>query len=83
MIFMQPVTWLMLGIATITFIVAFLLGRDYEKHEFLDETVGVMVHYNKDTDDIEKVIYYYSNQAYDEDMRSIKEEGIEVQENEE
>ena len=68
---------------TIVFAIAFWLGKDYEKKSILENTVGVMAHFNKYTDEIEKVVYYYSKEAYDEDMAVMKQEGIEVVNNEE
>lgn len=65
-------------LATIIFIVAFWLGKDCEKHSLIDDSVGVMAHLNKYTDEVEKVIYYYSIEAYDEDLIKLKESEVEV-----
>ena len=69
-------------IVTIGFVVGFWLGRDYEKNSMLEGVVGVTSHINQYNDAVEIVSYYYSEEAYNEEVRRLKEQGIEVRDDE-
>lgn len=55
------------------YIIGFLLGRKYEKDTILDGVHGVLSQINKDDLQVDSVTYYYSKEAYDIAVKTIKE----------
>ena len=66
--------------AVLLYIIGFFLGRKYEKDEMMDEVVGVLAEINKTTNQVETVTYYYSEKAYNDKIKYLKEVGEEYYE---
>ena len=72
--------WLILAGAILLYIIGFLLGRKYEKDNILDGVYGVLSQVNKNDLQIDSVTYYYTKEAYDEEIKRLKELGEEYYE---
>ena len=72
--------WLTLAGAILLYIIGFLLGRKYEKDSILDGVYGVLSQVNKNDLQIDSVTYFYTQEAYDAEVKRIKELGEEYYE---
>ena len=64
----------------ILYIIGFLLGRKYEKDRILEGVYGVLSQINKTNFEVDSVTYYYSKDAYDAELKKLKELGEEYYE---
>lgn len=71
--------WTIIG-AIILYFVGFLLGRKYEKDSILEDVYGVLSQINKNDMTVDSVTYYYTKEAYDAEVKRIKELGEEYYE---
>lgn len=71
--------WTIIG-AIILYFVGFLLGRKYEKDSILEDVYGVLSQINKNDMTVDSVTYYYTKEAYDTEVKRIKELGEEYYE---
>lgn len=71
--------WLII-VGILMYTIGFFLGRKYERDSVLEETVGVLAQINKHTLNVESVTYYYSKEAYDKQLKQLKENGEEYYE---
>lgn len=71
--------WLTLCGAIALYIIGFLFGRHYEKDYIMEGVYGVMSKMDKDTMEIASVTYYYSEEAYNAEVKELKEKGKNVQ----
>lgn len=72
--------WLTIIGAIILYIIGFLLGRKYEKDAIMDGVYGVLSQINKSDMVVDSVTYYYTKEAYDEEIKRLKELGEEYYE---
>ena len=72
--------WLTVVGAMLSYIIGFLLGRKYEKDNILDGVYGVLSKVNKNDLQIDSITYFYTQEAYDEAIKRIKETGEEYYE---
>lgn len=72
--------WLTIIGAMILYIIGFLLGRKYEKDSIMDGVYGVLSQINKNDMVVDSVTYYYTKEAYDEEIKRLKELGEEYYE---
>lgn len=72
--------WYLLAAVIGIYFLGFYLGRKYEQAEITEGVVGVLASINKYNDHVETVTYYYSQAAYDEKIKELKEQGEEYYE---
>lgn len=64
----------------VLYTIGFLLGRKYEKDSIMDGVYGVLSQINKNDMVVDSVTYYYTKEAYDEEIKRLKELGEEYYE---
>ena len=62
-------------IAIVLYIIGFFLGRKYESDDFMRRVYGVTYEFDKYKGTVDSVTYYYSQQAYDNKVKILKEQG--------
>ena len=72
--------WKVLLISIAMYVAGILIGRKLEKDKVINGVVGVLAEINKNNSEIESVTYYYSEQAYDDKVKELKENGEEYYE---
>lgn len=69
-------TLITLIIAIAVYFIGFWIGKIYERSQIYQDSIGVMVKTNKETRDIESITFYYTHEAYEDDIARLKEEGV-------
>ena len=64
----------------VLYIIGFFLGRKYERDAIMDGVYGVLSQINKNDMIVDSVTYYYTKEAYDEEIKRLKELGEEYYE---
>lgn len=64
----------------VLYIIGFFLGRKYERDAIMDGVYGVLSQINKNDMIVDSVTYYYTKEAYDEEIKKLKELGEEYYE---
>lgn len=72
--------WILVGVAIGMYILGFFLGRKYERDELYDSSVGVLVKFDKTSDEIDSITFYYSQEVYDDTIKQLKDSGDEYYE---
>lgn len=62
-------------IAIALYVIGFFLGRKYEKDDFMSYVYGVTYEFDKRRNSIDSITYYYNEQAYNDKIKSLKEQG--------
>lgn len=62
-------------IAIVLYIIGFFLGRKYESDDFMRHVYGVTYEFDKHKGTVDSVTYYYNQQAYDNKVKILKEQG--------
>ena len=57
----------------VLYIIGFFLGRKYERDAIMDGVYGVLSQINKNDMIVDSVTYYYTKEAYDEEIKRLKE----------
>jgi hypothetical protein len=64
----------------ISYFAGFFVGRKYEKDSFINKAYGVLAEIDKNNQEVESVTYYYSERAYEDKIRQLKESGVDYRE---
>ena len=64
----------------VVYIIGFFLGRKYEKDSVVDGVIGVLAEIDKHSQAVESVTYYYSEDAYQNKVKELKETGADYYE---
>jgi hypothetical protein len=59
----------------IVYFIGFFIGRKYEKHKTTEGVIGVMAQINENNEKVESVTYFYSEDAYQEQVEELKNKG--------
>ena len=64
----------------VVYILGFFLGRKFEKDSVVDGVIGVLAEIDKNSQNVESVTYYYSEEAYQNKVKELKETGADYYE---
>ena len=68
-------------IAIAVYFIGFWIGKVYERSRFYEDSVGMILRTNKETHDIESITYYYTDEAYEDDVAQLREKGVPFHDN--
>ena len=64
-----------LVIATVYFIGVWI-GKSYERSRIYGGSIGVILRTNKETRNVESITFYYTDEAYEDDVAQLREKGV-------
>ena len=67
-------------ISATLYITGLLIGRKLEKNKICNGLVGYVAEVNESNKQLESVTYYYSEDAYNQKLKELKENGVDYHE---